>query len=430
MGNFKFRTPWNPLDRIQCNRVVNAWSFGIGTSGYPTSCGQNDEPIRIFQARVGGYTYKKTHIVVASLLRQQQHPDKNCIAMSEETLDVVVVGAGIAGLSVARGLLRQGLTVAVLEARDRIGGRLCSVSDGDLGAAWCWANERRVQQLAAELGVPLFKQWTNGSGLQETAGGTTRLSPDDIGMRGTFRFEGGAAALAAGLTGALPPSAVRLRVVATSISHTGSSGFVGTDAGTFHARRAIVIAMPPALAASTLVFSPPLPPPLRALASATPVWMGRASKAIVTYKTPFWRDAGLSGFAASTVGPLAEVHDHCGASGAPAALFGFSNGSDRLSEASVTAQLVRLFGPSAAAPVSFAAKHWVDEPFTAVTCAGAGTGSASRTYGHPLFAAGAWSGLLQWAATETAGEAPGHIEGALCAAERVIASICSRRAEL
>ena len=149
----------------------------------------------------------------------------------------------------------------------------------------------------------------------------------------------------------------------------------------------------------------------------------------MTYKAPFWREAGLSGFAVSSVGPLAEVHDHCGARGVPATLFGFGNGSDRLSEASVTAQLVRLFGPSAAVPVSFATQHWVDEPFTAVTSSGTGTGSASRTYGHPLYAAGAWSGFLQWAATETGGEAPGHIEGALCAAERVIASICSRRAE-
>jgi len=57
-----------------------------------------------------------------------------------ETTDVVVVGAGFAGLITARELTRQGLNVVVLEARDRIGGRTWTDHrlgrDLEMGGTW------------------------------------------------------------------------------------------------------------------------------------------------------------------------------------------------------------------------------------------------------------------------------------------------------
>ncbi|MFX6040648.1 FAD-dependent oxidoreductase, partial [Acinetobacter baumannii] len=51
--------------------------------------------------------------------------------MSEITRDVVVIGAGAAGLTAANDLRKAGLSVVVLEARDRVGGRLWTdVIDG------------------------------------------------------------------------------------------------------------------------------------------------------------------------------------------------------------------------------------------------------------------------------------------------------------
>jgi monoamine oxidase len=71
--------------------------------------------------------------------------------------DVVVVGAGLSGLVAARKLEARGAKVAVVEARDRVGGKLSSVTvEGvsvDLGAVWFSAGDGRVASLGVELGV-------------------------------------------------------------------------------------------------------------------------------------------------------------------------------------------------------------------------------------------------------------------------------------
>ena len=68
---------------------------------------------------------------------------------SEQTADVLVLGAGIAGLAAARALAEHGMRPLVLEARDRIGGRIYSLPTGrgvvELGAR----PERRGEPLVA-----------------------------------------------------------------------------------------------------------------------------------------------------------------------------------------------------------------------------------------------------------------------------------------
>lgn len=77
---------------------------------------------------------------------------------------VVVVGAGIAGLSAANALAHAGVPAVVLEARDRVGGRLHTVDLGgvpvDLGGSWIHQPEGNpLRALADELGVPC--RWGN-----------------------------------------------------------------------------------------------------------------------------------------------------------------------------------------------------------------------------------------------------------------------------
>ena len=92
--------------------------------------------------------------------------------------DVVVVGAGLAGLTAARRLSERGTSVVVLEARDRVGGRVHNHDIGggkvvEVGGQWIGPTQDRLAALAAELGVGTFPTHGEGHNLIEY-GGTLR----------------------------------------------------------------------------------------------------------------------------------------------------------------------------------------------------------------------------------------------------------------
>jgi monoamine oxidase len=81
--------------------------------------------------------------------------------------DVIVVGAGYSGLSAARLLKDAGKNVLVLEARDRVGGRVHTrhLENGqyvDLGAQWIGPTQNRLYELLKEFGIPSFKTHDEG----------------------------------------------------------------------------------------------------------------------------------------------------------------------------------------------------------------------------------------------------------------------------
>ncbi|UAK35251.1 FAD-dependent oxidoreductase [Nocardia asteroides] len=90
-------------------------------------------------------------------------------------VDFCVIGGGFAGLTAALRLKQAGRSVALLEARDRLGGRTFTEvrDDGswiDRGGAWIGPGQDRVQALMTEFGVASYKQYTDGSALMVVDG--------------------------------------------------------------------------------------------------------------------------------------------------------------------------------------------------------------------------------------------------------------------
>src|SRR2546423_11057421 len=97
--------------------------------------------------------------------------------------DVCVVGAGYAGLTAARRLSQGGRAVVVVEARDRVGGRVWTRRSGrgvplDMGATFVGPHHDRLHALAKEVGVATFATNVAGDSILATGGKVQRYRGD------------------------------------------------------------------------------------------------------------------------------------------------------------------------------------------------------------------------------------------------------------
>lgn len=355
------------------------------------------------------------------------------------TPNVLIVGGGLAGLTAARLLHRADIPFRLLEARDRLGGRIVTVdtsgtpasSGFDLGPAWFWPSAQpTLATLVEQLGITTFVQHEEGELLLQRSPHQPAQRINSLGQDyPSARINGGTAALINRLAAGLPDESICLssKVTQAALKHgqveltiEGSGKAETTETGSH-----VIFALPPRLLEATVAFSPTIDPNIALLWRATPTWMAPNAKVFSIYSEPFWRHDGLSGGVRSTVGPLVEVHDATTPDG-QAALFGFVGvpatqrkqmGQDAVIDASLR-QLVDLFGPQAGHPIGTVYKDWALDPLTATT-------DDSVATGHPAinqmpWLSGEWVGKAFLAGSETSDRDPGLLAGAVQAAEREV----------
>lgn len=343
--------------------------------------------------------------------------------------DILIVGGGISGLTAARQLQQAGLKVCLIEARDRIGGRILTQGEAscDMGPSWFWPRQPLIASLLNKFEIPSFEQYSTGKVLWQDAQGHIQEYPMASPMAGALRIQGGIGALTQCIATGISAENLLLGHVlqGLQIQADGVRAAVQGPEGQLEIlAKQVALAIPPRVAGA-LAYAPELPDGAQQLLESTPTWMAGHAKFFALYERPFWRDQGLCGTAMSQHGPLAEIHDASSRARDGPSLFGFV-GLDTKTRAQLgepelirmaIEQLVSIFGEKARLYKEVIIKDWSTESFTA------GPRDQEPLRHHPQYGLNpdlgeAWAGRLKFISSESSFTHGGLIEGALEAAQR------------
>ncbi len=341
--------------------------------------------------------------------------------------DVIIIGAGLSGLSTAYNLKKHNLSVKILEAQDRVGGRIQTVygkqnTPMEMGATWFARDHKNLIQLLAELNVGYFEQHNEGVALFETMS----FEPPQqyfvaANTHSAYRVKGGSSRLIEALNHAIGTDKVLLNIKAVEIIDNGDHvKIVDSEQNTFYCKR-LIISLPPKVVANSLHFNPELPHFLREVMQNTQTWMSGAVKFSVEYAKPFWRETGFSGSVYSQSGLASEIYDHSDAEQTKFALKGFLNGSAtnytfEQRREKVLAQLTKYYGNQAQDLISYEDKIWNDEFIQPTEDTFLPPHSNN---GHPAFQDPYMVNKLFFTGTETSNDFEGYMEGAIVASKAV-----------
>ena len=324
--------------------------------------------------------------------------------------NIAIIGGGLSGLCAAH-YFQKTCNTTLFEARGRLGGRIYSINELDLGPSWVWPHQHRIINLISSLGLETFAQYDKGDALYETAQGVERfMAPPNS---PSLRIRGGTGRIIERLTALLTATKIHLNEGAISI-RLNDNRIVLISSKKKYEFDEVIVTLPPRLALQGLSYDPPLPDELQTRFANTPTWMGNSTKCVVEFESAFWRDIGLSGFCFSHVGPMGEMHDAC--THDRHALFGFIRSDvdmDNIKEL-VRLQLKNLFGNHVSLIIGFHYMDWRAEKLTSVDA------DRINPLSHPQygFEAMHFERKLRFIGTETSYDDGGYLEGAIASVER------------
>ncbi|MGJ4952003.1 flavin monoamine oxidase family protein [Bradyrhizobium sp. HKCCYLS20291] len=362
-------------------------------------------------------------------------------------LETAIVGGGLCGIALARGLQQRGGTLALFEARHRLGGRVLSARSKtglalDLGPTWFWPETQPLLTgLIAELGLSHFAQHDDGTVLHLKEADKTAEQIDGPPIhQGARRLSGGMTHLIEALARDLPPSCIHLghelmRIVDCG-THVRLIFATATESVAIEARRA-VLALPPRLLVDHVGFFPALDDATFEAMHNAETWMAAQAKVVLAYDQAHWRDNGQSGnaFVSHEQAVIGEIFDACDEGGDRAALGGFLAFPPELREAFnvglpllMDSQMVQLFG----SVLEGGEQHyqdWAAERFTCSALDRTTPGGEHSEIANPMLRRALREGRLHLGGAETASHAAGYLEGALNAARRIERTIARMAGE-
>ena len=346
---------------------------------------------------------------------------------------ILIVGGGLSGLYLAHLLDRAGIKATILEASNRLGGRILTVSGElgtpmELGATWFSDLHTELLGLLDTLGVKKYPQYTRGKSIFQTKS----FEPPQIfdvpeAQEPSYRIAGGTHALIHALGQSLDADHINLETVVTGIQDHGDQLLINTDTDKTYTASKVVFCIPPELIASSIEWEPELPFDLKQLLPTVHTWMAGSVKFVVEYAAPFWRENGFSGMLFSHSGIVTEMYDHTNLEENRFGFTGFLNsgGASYAPETRrelVLSQLSTLLGAEAANAITYQDRVWNTPLLTQ------GNQIIHRPHqnnGHPLLQQGYLNGKVYFSATETASAFGGYMEGALRAAQATCIQLTS-----
>lgn len=337
---------------------------------------------------------------------------------------IVIIGAGLSGLTLAYALKKKGINATILEATDRPGGRIhtqtgIAGTPLELGATWFSDQHPQLISLLRELGLQKFRQFSEGISLFQTKS----FEPPQqffvpAGESPSYRIAGGTEQLVKALQAHIPADRLLLNTSVTEIKGMPENLLITTANGTVLEADIVVSCMPPKTAISSVSFFPALPENVSLILHRVQTWMAGAIKFVLEFESPFWREKGFSGMLFSHSGIISEMYDHTNAKENRFGFTGFLNGataaySQEERKMYVIRQLKELLGDDIPRMTAYYDKVWVDE---ALLYSNSPALRPHQYNGHPVLQDAYLNNRFYFCGTETATLHPGYMEGAILSA--------------